>query len=183
MSDMFWRQFQRLGLTCWLWNLTFPRGRYREADPAPGEACSKSKVTTWGSSLTLQLPWTYPHPVWCQRNWTCFEQSPCWLEKIRARGLSVWEIPANYHTITTLSPHWTALFPIKGLDTAPWEAAHTISYVFTAGHLLLPFLTGVLTFVIRQCSFLPPTLTPGNEQRCQTAQLRMPQLPAYVYSI
>lgn len=61
----------------------------------------------------------------------------------------------SYHSVTTL---WTALFPIKGLDTGDHALGSSLHDLLSGPSLLLLlllFLTGILTFVSRQCSFLP----------------------------
>lgn len=79
----------------------------------------------------------------------------------------------NYHTVTTL---WTALFPIKGLDTghrALGSGPHD-DLLSVPGHLLLPFPTGNLTFVTRQCSCLPHPSPQGMSKDAKLHNLERP---------
>lgn len=80
----------------------------------------------------------------------------------------------NYHAVTTL---WTVRFAIKGLDTghrALGSGPHDLLSV--PSHLLLPFLTGILTFVIRQCSFLPH---PSPQGMSKDAKLHNSERPSF----
>lgn len=142
----FWRQFQRSGADMLTSESDLPERQIPPLGKPIARAGWQPEALDWPSSLPQSLL-LIPHHLCISFDFKetkpYWAQPPCCLE--RARASVFWEIPVNYHTVTTL---WTALFPITGMDTRLGALGSGPHHLLNApGCLLLPFVTPILIFV------------------------------------